>query len=204
METEIKKTLSSAKDFIKEFCSKITSSEINESAKQVFFLDNQQMIKETLEKLNNIKEMYAQISIAEDSEDEKYYELCTGLMDKLTHTLESYRNSYSKVNPNITVEETTVVVNEETINDAAQNNSSTKQMIKDLNEINEKANVAQLQEFTHAILVGKKFTYVTAKTNQELTILINEIVDKNPNEKVSVYEVVFNPIPLKKKTIYTV
>ena len=73
-----------------------------------------------------------------------------------------------------------------------------------MNEINEKASIAQIQEFTHAILVGKKFMYVKATTAQELNTLINEAVDTNPNEKVSVYEVEFKPMPLKKKTIYTV
>ena len=73
-----------------------------------------------------------------------------------------------------------------------------------MNEISEKANIAQMQEFTHAILAGKKFLYVTAATTQELNVLINEAADANPNEKISVYEVEFKPIPLNTKTVYTV
>jgi uncharacterized protein YPO0396 len=205
MEAEMVKTLTEAKVFIKDFCTQISGNEMNESAKQVFFLDNQQKIKETMEKLSNIKKGYDSIGEVEaDSEDGKTYELCVGLMNKLTETLTNYKNSYSGINPNVTVEQTTTVVNEQTINEAVQNNSSTKKIIKDMNEISEKANLAQVQEFTHAILVGKKFTYVTAKTTQQLNTVLNEIVDANPNEKVSVYEIEFKPMPLKKKTIYTV
>lgn len=201
----IKNVLSKAKDFIKEFCTKISGNEMNESAKQVFFLDNQKQIKETMEALSEIKNNYDALGdIPEGTEDEKCYELCVGLMNQLTKTLTNYKNSYAGINPDVTVEETTVVVNEETIADAAQNNSSTKKMIKDMNEINEKASVAQLQEFTHAVLVGKKFTYLKPTSIQELNNFINEIASANPNEKVSVYEVDFNPIPLKTKTVYTV
>lgn len=204
--TEIKKVLQDAKDFIKEFCTKLSGEEMNDSAKQVFFLDNQQKVKQTMEALSNIKNVYDSmgVELEDGSEEQQCYELCTGLMGKLTSTLTNYKNSYATVKPNVTEEETTVVVNEQTIQEAAQNNTSTQKIIKDMNEINERASISQMQEFTHAILVGKKFIYVKATTAQELNTLVNEAADANPNEKVSVYEVQFNPIPLKKKTVYTV
>ena len=206
MVEDMKKTLSEAKNFIKDFCGKISGTEMNDSAKQVFFLDNQQKVKETMETLTNIKTGYDSLGteLADGSEDEQIYELCVGLMTKLTKTLTDYKNSYSGINPNVTVEETTTVVNEQTIAEAAQNNTSTQKMIKDMNEINEKANIEQLQEFTHAILAGKKFTYVKPTSKQELNMFINEIADANPNEKVNVYAVEFKPIPLTKKTMYSV
>ena len=204
--TEIKKVLQDAKDFIKEFCTKLSGEEMNDSAKQVFFLDNQQKVKQTMEALSNIKNVYDSmgVELEDGSEEQQCYELCTGLMGKLTSTLTNYKNSYATVKPNVTEEETTVVVNEQTIQEAAQNNTSTQKIIKDMNEINERASISQMQEFTHAILVGKKFIYVKATTAQELNTLVNEAADANPNEKVSVYEVEFKPMSLKKKTIYTV
>lgn len=204
--TEIKKVLQDAKDFAKEFCTKLSGEEMNDSAKQVFFLDNQQKVKQVMESLSNIKNAYDSMGmeLEDGSEEQQCYELCSGLMNKLTKTLTDYKNSYSTVKADVTVEETTAVVNEQTIQEATQNNTSTQKMIKDLNEINERASIAQLQEFTHAILVGKKFIYVKTTTTQELNALINEAADANPNEKVSVYEVQFNLMPLKKKTMYTV
>lgn len=206
MGVETKKLLSEAKDFIKEFCTKITGTEINETAKQVYFLDNQQKIKETMDILTGIKTSYDNLGIEleDNSEEQKCYELCYGLINKLTKTLTDYKNSYANIKHDVTVEDTTAVVTEDTIADAAKNNTSTQKIIKDMNEISQKANIAQMQEFTHAILVGKKFTYVKATTNQELNTLINEIVEANQNEKISVYEVNFIPMPLKKKTVYTV
>ena len=206
MSLETDKVLSEAKDFIKEFSDKISGNELNDSAKQVLFLDNQKKMKETMDKLTSIKNDYETLGLDEDndSEDAKRYELCVGLMNKLVKTLKDYKNSYSGINPNVTVEDTTPVLSEETITDAAKNNTSTQQIIKDMNAINEKASITQIQEFTHAILVGKKFSYVKITTVQELNNVINEIADANPNEKISVYEVVFNPVPLKTKTVYTV
>lgn len=203
---QVKSSLSKAKNFIKEFCDKISGNEMNDNAKQVFFLDNQKEVKDTMETLNNIKTTYDNLGIEleDGSEEQKCYELCSGLMNKLTKALTDYKNSYAEINANVTVAETTVVVSEETISDAVQNNTSTQKIVKDMNEINEKMSIAQMQEFTHAILIGKKFTYIKVATTQELNALINEAANANPNEKVSVYEVEFKPLPLKKKTIYTV
>ena len=203
---EIDKVLSDAKDFIKDFSDKISGSELNDSAKQVLFLDNQKKMKETMDKLTNIKTNLETLGLIEDddSEDSKRYEICIGLINKLVKTLKDYKDSQSGINPNVTVEDTTPVLSEETINEAAKNNTSTQQIIKDMNTINEKTSIAQMQEFTHAILVGKKFSYVKVATVQELNNLINEVADANPNEKISVYEVVFNPVPLKTRTVYTV
>lgn len=206
MLVEIDKVLSEAKDFIKDFSDKILGNELNDSAKQVLFLDNQQKMKNTMDKLTGIKTNFEALCLDENdgSEDAKRYEMCVGLMNKLVKTLKDYKASYSGVNPNVTIEDTTPVLSEETINDAMKNNTSTQQIVKDMNTLNERASIVQMQEFTHAILVGKKFTYTKVATVQELNNLINEIADANPNEKISVYEVVFNPVPLKTKTIYTV
>ena len=201
----MKQTLSNAKNFIKDFCDKISGTEMNDSAKQVFFLDNQQKVRETMEALSNIKTGFDSIGeLEEDSEEKQCYDLAVLLMGKLTKALSDYRNSYSGINPNVSVEDTTVVVNEQTISEAAQSNTSTQKMIKDMNEINEKANISQLQEFTHAILAGKKFTYIKPTSKQELNMFINEIADANPNEKINVYEIEFKPVPLTKKTMYSV
>ena len=114
MDVEMKQKLSVAKDFIKDFCNKLSGNEMNESAKQVFFLDNQQKIKQTMEELSGIKDGFDNLGIEleDGSEEQKCYELCTGLMNKLTKTLTDYKNSYSGINPNVTVEDTTAVVTE--------------------------------------------------------------------------------------------
>ena len=139
MSLETDKVLSEAKDFIKEFSDKISGNELNDSAKQVLFLDNQKKMKETMDKLTSIKNDYETLGLDEDddSEDAKRYELCVGLMNKLVKTLKDYKNSYSGINPNVTVEDTTPVLSEETITDAAKNNTSTQQIIKDMSAINE-------------------------------------------------------------------
>lgn len=203
---ENKQILMKVKTFIDEFCAKITGQELNDSAKQVYFLDNHAQIKESMEALNAIKETFeAMGGIAEgDTESEQIYELTYALANKLTKTITDYRNSYTPVKSDVSVEETTPVVSEETITDAVQNNTSTQALVKGISEINEKASIAQMQEFTHAILAGKKFTYVNAPTKQELVSVINDVAKVNPNEEIKVFAVNFVPVPLKTKTIYTV
>ena len=200
----IKNTLANAKVFISKFSADMTNPDITDAAKQVYFLDNQTTVKATMEELSNIKTSYESLGVELVDDDAKAYEMSTTLMNRLTKVLTDYRNSYATVKADVTVEDTTAVVTTETISDAAKNNSSTQKIIKDMNELNENASVAQIQEFTHAILVGKKFVYTKATTKQELNTFINQIAEANPNENVSVYEVVLNKVPLKTKTTYTV
>ena len=204
--TEIKQKLSDIKQFVIDFTRNMTDTEVTDSAKQVFFLDTQEKVKYSMETLTGIKSDLDALGIElqDGSEEQQIYELSSALMNKLTKTLTDYKNSYSGVKTDVTVEDTTAIVTAETISEAAKSNTSTQKMIKDMNELNEKATVSQLQEFTHALLVGKKFVYVNAATKEELNTVINQTADANPNEKISVYHVSLTPIQLKTKTTYTV
>ena len=187
---EKNKVLTEAEEFINDFSDKISGNGLSDSAKQVLFLDNQQKIKDTMGNLNDIKSDF-------ELEDTDKYDFCISLMNKLTKTLKDYRNSCSKINPDITVEDTTPVITAETIKEAVKNNASTQQMINDLKSVN-------FSPITYAIFVGNKLTYTDTTNMQELNELINNVADMNPNEKVEVYKVTLTNVPLKTKTIYTV
>lgn len=206
MDANIISQLQDSKNFVAEFTKKMTDPNENESAKQVYFLDKQAEIKNSMSFLTNLVKTIngLGIELEDDSEEVKCLELANGLVNKLSKTLTDYKNSYSVIKPDVTVEETTVSVTDETIKEAVKNDSSTKQIVKDMNDINQKANVAAVQEITHAILVGNKFTYLKATTKQELNAFINEAADASPNAPIQLFTITLTPMPLKKKAVYTV
>lgn len=206
MNTDILEKLKKTKEFVNSFCVKILSPEENENAKQVYFLDNKVEVEESLKFLTDIKEMLDSLGeeIPEGSEEEKVYELSNVLFNKLTKSITDYKNSFSQVRTDVTIDETIKSVTEDTIKQAMATDKSTQQIAKDMNELNQKATVSQAQDFTHAVLVGGKFLYYKPADKNELNTIVNEIVNTNPSEVPQVFEIEFKPVQLKRKAVYVV
>jgi hypothetical protein len=205
MDANIIERLKETKIFVTEVCTKLLSPDENQNAKQVYILDNQGNIQDTMKFLTDVRNMLSAFGdeLAEGSEEEKVLELTCALSNKLSKTLEDFKNGIV-VNKHATVADTTASVTEETIKNAVQNDKSTQQIVKDMNEINQKASITQIQEFTHAFYVGGKFLYYKAQTETDLNAYLNELIAANPSGNVQVFAVSLTPIQLKKKTIYTV
>lgn len=205
MDANIIEKLKDTKAYVTQVCTNLLAPDENQNAKQVYLLDNQSEIKNSMKFLTDVKGMLEPLGdeIAEGSEEEKILELTNALFNKLSKTLNDFKNGIS-FNKHATEEDTTVIVNEDTIKEALQNDKSTQQIAKDMNEINQKVTVSQIQEFTHAFYLGGKFLYYKAVSETDLNQYLNEIVSANPNENVQVFAVSLTPLPLKKKTIYTV
>lgn len=206
MQENIKQELSEAKNFVSDFVSNMTSNEMNDAAKQAYFLDNQANIKKTLGFLNNLKSIYEGV-VSEDTvaeEDARVFELITTLITTLSDTLKNYREGL-KANPDVTKEETTVVVNEETVKHAMEEDTSTKKMVEDMQALATQK-TAQNGEYNYMIVVSKTQPYyVYAPTKQELIALVNQVADSTPGATIEVFEIKYTAVPLKTvtKTVYT-
>lgn len=206
MNESIKQELSEAKHFVSGFITTLTSNEMNDAAKQAYFLDNQANIKKTLGFLNNLKSIYESV-ISEDTvaeEDAKVYELVETLITTLSDTLKDYREGL-KANPDVTKEDTTVVVNEETLKHALEEDSSTKKMVEDMQALATQK-PAQNGEYNYMIVVSKTQPYyVYASTKQELIAVVNQVADSTPGATIEVFEIKYTAVPLKTatKTVYT-
>jgi len=205
MDVNIIKRLNEAKDFVKNFSAVLENPEEQQAAKQVHFLDNKQEASDTMEFLKNLKDSLESLGIEFEagSEEEQSYELSTMLFNKLSKTLVDFRNSYAGIKPTVTEEETIRPVTDETIKEAIATNKSTQKIVKDMDEISQQANASQLQEFSHVIYADGKSWYVKANTKEELVSSINQVGDQ-AKTPVQVFEIVLKPLPLQKKTIYTV
>lgn len=206
MQESIKNELAEAKSFVSAFVTTMTSDTMNDAAKQAFFLDVQAEVKRTMGFLNNLKSVYEGI-VSEDtvsSEDAKAYELIEKLITTLSNTLKTYREGL-KANPDVTKEETTVVVNEETVKHALEEDSSTKKMVEDMQALATQK-TAQNGEYNYMIVVSKTKPYYTyAPTKQDLIAVVNQVADSAPGATIEVFEIKYTAVPLKTatKTVYT-
>ena len=206
MNEQIKSDFSEAKSFVSEFVNNMTSSEMNDAAKQAYFLDNQARVKSVLGFLNNLKGIY-DVAVTEDivtEEDFQTHEEIEKLIETLSETLSNYRESL-KINPNITKEETTVVVNEETVKHAMTEDSSTKKMVENMQTLAAQK-TPQNNEYNYMIVVSKTQPYyVYAPTKQDLITLVNQMADSVPGATIEVFEIKYTAVPLKTatKTVYT-
>ena len=206
MQENIKNELAEAKSFVSAFVTTMTSDTMNDAAKQAFFLDVQAEVKRTMGFLNNLKSVYEGI-VSEDtvsSEDAKAYELIEKLITTLSNTLKTYREGL-KANPDVTKEDTTVVVNEETVKHAMEEDSSTKKMVEDMQALATQKS-AQNGEYNYMIVVSKTKPYYTyAPTKQDLIELVNQVADSTPGATIEVFEIKYTAVPLKTatKTVYT-
>jgi hypothetical protein len=179
---------------------------MNDAAKQAYFLDNQANIKKTLGFLNNLKSVYESV-VSEDNvaeEDARIYELIGTLITTLSDTLSAYREGL-KANPNVTKEDTTVVVNEETLKQAMEEDTSTKKMVEDMQTLATQHSASN-GEYNYMIVVSKtKPYYVYAPTKQDLIALVNQVADSTPGATIEVFEIKYTTVPLKTatKTVYT-
>ena len=209
MQENIKNELAEAKSFVSAFVTTMTSDTMNDAAKQAFFLDVQAEVKRTMGFLNSLKTVYEGIISGDDSnnvasEDVKAYELIEKLTTTLSDTLKKYREGL-KANPDVTKEDTTVVVNEETVKHALEEDSSTKKMVEDMQALATQK-PAQNGEYNYMIVVSKTKPYYTyAPTKQDLISVVNQIADSTPGATIEVFEIKYTAVPLKTatKTVYT-
>jgi hypothetical protein len=126
------------------------------------------------------------------------------LIDTLSKTLNNYREGL-KANPNVTKEDTTVVVNEETLKQAMAEDSSTKKMVEDMNAL-AAHHTSQNGEYNYMVVVSKtKPYYVYAPTKQELMSAVNQLADATPGATIELFEINYVQVPMKTttKTVYT-
>lgn len=206
MSSNYKQELSEAKTFVSEFVTTITGNEMNDAAKQAYFLDNQTNVKKVHNFLITLKGYFDSVCSKENvtEEDARTSELVNALVVTLSETLKNYREGL-KTNPDITKEETTVVVNEETVKHAMEEDTSTKKMIEDMQVLSAQKTV-QAGEYNYMILVSKTQSYyVYAPTKQELMTAVNQLADATPGATIELFELSYTNVPMKTatKTVYT-
>lgn len=201
---KIDEAISKAESFALEFIGKIQDKNMQEAAKTAYFMDNQEELSKVLTALQRIVTGLRGQDEAL-SEDEclllnRAEQITTRLRDCIT----AYQQSLV-INNDITEEETSAQLTEETIADAMQTNQTTQQISKNMAAIAEQNKMAaNAPNFNYALVCDGQITMLEAHDKNELNTMINQYANTSNFKNINLYQVTFKPVPLHQKTILSV
>lgn len=216
--SKVDEIITRSEQFALEFIRNINDQQKEPAAKTVYFMDNQEDLQKVMNALQKIVNQYGpdedgnQREIDED--EEVLFNRAKDIIDKLSDCISNYKNALM-VNENVTEEDTTAKVTSETINDAMQNNDTTKKIAKDMNDIasnkqcsgNCKCNTpknVQMPGMNFALVCDGQLNMFQANNKQEINSCIQEVLDSGSYQDVALFQVSYKHVPLKTKTVLSV
>lgn len=199
---KIDEVISKAEIFAMNFIAAISDKTIPSARKQTYFLDNQEELQKYMAAMQKIM---TNIDKDNSSEDEVLLlNRAEIIVDDLKAAIMEYQKELT-INSDISEEETTIALTQETISDAMKNNKTTQEISTNMQAIAEQQKVQQPQlGFNYAFVCDGQVHLINAVDKTQLTESINTVVNDGNYANIQLYEVSFKPIPLKKQTILTI
>ena len=123
---------------------------------------------------------------------------------QLEECITAYQQTLN-IKSDISEEETSAQLTEETIAEAMKNNQTTQQISKDMAEIAEQQkNAANIPAFNYALICDGQINMFEAYDKAALNNMINQVINDNAYNSINLYQISFKPVPLKQRTILTV
>ena len=200
--------ISKADLFSKNFIEKLNDKSEQPAKKQAFFLDNQEELSKymgALQKIINsitVDENGDRIALEVDSEEDIIVTKASDIISNLKKAIMEYQKELV-IDNNISEEDTTVSLTNETIADAMKTNKSTQEISANMQSIAEQQKVNQIP-FNYALICDGQITMIVAEDNNQLNESINTIANAGSYKDIQLYQLTFTPVPLKKQTVLTV
>lgn len=190
-----------AHDFIKE----LSDTNNTVASRQAYMLDNQERLQKIMGSLQTVitalgaKEEKAPL----DEDDETMLEKGNEIVQNLRSALDAFREEL-KIDEDTKEEDIVPVVNEQTISDAMNDNSTTKKMAADLKNVQEQQLASSSIPFNYAMSCDGVITLIKAKDKDELNKTINDIANKGKYSEIKLFKLMTTPVPLHQKTVLSV
>lgn len=194
--------ISKAELFANDFIKKLSDSTEQPERKQVYFLDNQDELKKYMSALQKIANS---VNDNENVTDEDMV-----LVDKASNIIADLKTAVSNfqkeliVNPDVTEENTTAVLSEDTISDAMKSNKTTQEISKNMNAIAEQQKASTAIAYNYALVCDGQINMFLANTKDELNNMINSLANNGNYKDIQLFKMSFVPVPLHKKTVLSV
>lgn len=185
-----------------EINSQLSNKSIPQNKRQVYFMDMYPKVQGCMKALKSIIQEIKNADTASNaSADEmEMMEDANKVLTVLQGTISSFQQELM-INENIDEDDIEKVsgLNSDTLQEAVQNNDTTKEIMKDMDNIakNSAANI----DYTHCLVCDGVMNMFNANTKEELNKNINDIAAAGNYKQFNLFRVSFIPIPLKKKTI---
>lgn len=185
-----------------EINSQLSNRLIPQNKRQVYFMDMYPKVQGCMKALKSIIQEIKNADTASNASADKMemMEDANKVLTVLQGTISSFQQELM-INENIDEDDIEKVsgLNSDTLQEAVQNNDTTKEIMKDMDNIakNSAANIG----YTHCLVCDGVMNMFNANTKEELNKNINDIAAAGNYKQFNLFRVSFIPIPLKKKTI---
>ena len=200
--------ISKADLFATNFIAKLSDKSEQPAKKQAFFLDNQEELTKymgALQKVVNsitVDEDGDPIAVEEDSEEGILVVKASNVITKLKDAIREYQKEL-EISNDISEEDTTATLTQETIADAMKTNKSTQEISANMQAIAEQQKVNQIP-FNYALVCDGQINMIAADTKAQLNDSINALANTGNYKDIQLYQLTFTPVQLKKQTVLTV
>lgn len=194
--------LEQSKAFAEELVKQLSDQNAELNKKQVFFMDNHPKIQACMKALKQVADSIKNSESSVSSEDMETMNNANAILMTLQNAITKFQQELMITD---TVQEDDLApvkgLTAENIQDAAKNNETTKQIVKDMNDIvKNQSSVA----YTHCLVCDGKINMFAASSKDEVNKFINDIAATGNYKDIQLYKMTFTPVPMKKKTILTV
>lgn len=204
--SKIDNMLIQADEFAKEFLNKISDKNEQPARKQAFFLDSHEdlgkcmgMLQTAITKLSN--EENGDLEQGLSPEDTERLEKATLILNSLRVGIAEYQKEFM-INDDITEEETTTKLTEDSIKEAMISNKTTQDIAANMEAIsNQKKSCIP---YNYVLVCDGVMNFIDVNTKEELNQVINTTANSGNYSDIQLYKVSFSHVQLKKKTILSV
>lgn len=201
---KIDEIISKAELFSMNFIAKISDKSEQAARKQTYFLDNQEELQKYMGALQKILNSINKDDEPEDGED---YEVLLNRAESVINSLKTAIAEYQKeliINNDVSEEDTTATLTQETISDAMKNNKTTQEISANMQAIAEQQKISSQIGYNYALVCDGQINMIAATDKTQLNESINAIANAGSYKSIQLYQMQFTPVPLKKKTVLTV
>ena len=195
--------ISKAELFAMDFIAKIQDKNMQEAAKAAYFMDNQEELGKMLQGLKTVVERLKEQDIITD-DDYVLVDRAEALRTQIEDCIKIYQQSLN-IKSDVSEEETSAQLTEQTIAEAMKTNQTTQQISKNMAEIAEQQKLAaNAPAFNYALVCDGQINMIQANDKTMLNNMINQVAGNGNYKNISLFQMSFKPVPLKQKTILSV
>lgn len=201
---KIDEVISKAELFAMNFIAKISDKTEQSARKQAYFLDNQEELQKYMGALQKIVTTINKDDPSDNGED---YEVLLNRANDIINKLKAAIAEYQKeliISDDISEEDTTVTLTQETISDAMKTNKTTQEISANMQAIAEQQKVSNQIGYNYALVCDGQINMIAAADKAQLNESINAIANAGSYKNIQLYQMTFTPVQLKKKTVLTV
>lgn len=201
---KIDEIISKAETFAMNFIAKISDKREQPARKQTYFLDNQEELQKYMGALQKILNSISEDDESEDGED---YALLASRAENIVNDLKTAISEYQKelvIDNNVSEEDTTAALTQESISEAMKTNKTTQEISANMTAIAEQQKAASQITYNYALVCDGNINLISAADKKQLNDSINAVANNGTYKSIQLYKMQFTPVPLKKKTVLSV